>query len=132
MHVNEVAKRMRLGKWANDVYTDVIETTVRKFKLVEWGRCVSLDFRLLARDAGACPSADITVKAIPNKACSEEFTGGLSAWMSEVVNQIEDFSSKWLGDYGSSVALGNIAEKWEVVVILQWDIHELQTGGTGL
>ena len=55
---------------------------------------MSLDFRLLARDAGLRPPADITVQALPNEEYPNELTSGSCTWLREVVYQIQNLSSK--------------------------------------
>ena len=85
---------MRLGKWHNNVYMNVVETEVTDGRACGMRPLCVAGFRLLARDAGWRPPANITVQALPNEACPNGLTSGSCTWMSEVVYQIKNLSSK--------------------------------------
>ena len=80
---------------------------------------MSLDFRHLVRDAGWRPPVDTSLR-------------GLCTWMSEVVYQIKNFSSKYLSYHASDVALGYIAKEREVVIFRRRNFYELQNRNTGV
>ena len=72
------------------------ETMVWDIALLERRCSMTMNFRLLASIESLSPPSNITIETVPHELGAEELTGGSSAWMGKIMNQVEYLATKRL------------------------------------
>lgn len=71
---------------------------------------MSLDFRTLARRAGAHPVTNVGIHAWPNVAGRNELLRRTNAGVGHVVDGVEDAATMWFGQEGSGNTCRHVAD----------------------
>ncbi len=107
----DVSVALRGSEWINEINMDVGKTEGRnRNRNGRWGT-MGLSFEGLARETFFCPEVDVFVHSLPEKAESNEATGGANARMAQGMDVMKDLFVKGLRYEGLEVYSGGSGEK---------------------
>ena len=107
-----IGKRKR-----DDVDVQVLETSLRHRELADLWNGMACDFRLLARDTFSGPASDVCVHGWPDELGRDSLACAFDAWMSQVVQRVEDSPSPGEWDNGSCRPIGYVHHEFGPVQI---------------